>query len=322
MGGSPTVTNCEFFGNAAGFDLPYGYGGGMVIWGGAPTVVNCTLRANYADVGGGMYIVGGAPTVANCILWYDDASTADEIGDNSGMLVVSYSNVEGGYAGEGNINLDPMFVDGPNGDLRLLSGSPSIDAADNLELPADIADLDGDGDTSEPIPLDLDGNLRVLDDPDTPDTGYGAFPIVDMGAYEFPSGDCNTNGVPDFQDIEDGTSDDCNFNWVPDECEPDEDCNTNGTQDICDIASGTSDDCDLDWVPDECELDLDGDGLIDDCDDDIDNDGVLNDDDVCDFTLPGALVDSEGRPVGDIDLDCDTDLDDYALFQQGFTGPH
>jgi hypothetical protein len=41
--------------------------------------------------------------------------------------------------------------------------------------------------------------------------------------------DCNDNGVPDDQDIADGTSADCNENQVPDEC---------------DIADGTSVDCD------------------------------------------------------------------------------
>jgi hypothetical protein len=34
-----------------------------------------------------------------------------------------------------------------------------------------------------------------------------------------PFGDCNSNGVPDGQDIEQGTSNDCDANGVPDECE-------------------------------------------------------------------------------------------------------
>ncbi|UCG16714.1 MAG: SBBP repeat-containing protein, partial [Phycisphaerales bacterium] len=201
--GSPTVVNCTFSNNEAYHD-----GGGMYIYGGDPTVVNCTFSNNeaYHD-GGGMYnkygdttvvnctswlnsagslgngmytYTGGEPTVTNCILW----DAADAIWTDDPMVpVVTYSNVAGGWPGEGNIDLDPMFADAPNGDLRLLPGSPCIDAANNLALPADIADLDGDGDTSEPIPFDLDGNPRRLDDPDTPDTGYGVSPIVDMGAY-------------------------------------------------------------------------------------------------------------------------------------------
>ncbi len=54
---------------------------------------------------------------------------------------------------------------------------------------------------------------------------------------------------------------------------------------------------------------------------DSDGDGVDDPDDVCCNTPPGVLVDAQGRPVGDLDLDCDTDLNDAALFNQGFTGP-
>jgi V8-like Glu-specific endopeptidase len=51
--------------------------------------------------------------------------------------------------------------------------------------------------------------------------------------------DCNENGIPDDQDIANGTSQDCNANAVPDEC---------------DIASGTSQDQDGDGIPDECQV--------------------------------------------------------------------
>jgi hypothetical protein len=54
---------------------------------------------------------------------------------------------------------------------------------------------------------------------------------------------------------------------------------------------------------------------------DSDGDGVDDADDVCNNTPPGTAVDTEGRPLGDVDRDCDTDLGDYGLFQQGMTGP-
>jgi hypothetical protein len=50
--------------------------------------------------------------------------------------------------------------------------------------------------------------------------------------------DCNANGVPDVEDIANGTSSDCNLNGIPDECE---------------IAAGTVPDDNGNGIPDECE---------------------------------------------------------------------
>ncbi len=54
---------------------------------------------------------------------------------------------------------------------------------------------------------------------------------------------------------------------------------------------------------------------------DVDGDGVLDEDDVCSNTPLAIPVDATGRPVGDIDLDCDVDLSDFAALQGSFTGP-
>ncbi len=89
--------------------------------------------------------------------------------------------------GTGELSTDPLLL-GAEG-YHLHSGSPCIDAADNTAVPADTLDLDEDGDTTEPIPFDLEGNSRFHDAPDTPDTGNGIPPIVDMGAYEY-QGSC------------------------------------------------------------------------------------------------------------------------------------
>jgi len=92
---------------------------------------------------------------------------------------VTYSDIQGGNAGTGNINADPQFVRAPDpgldlawgsldddyGDLRLLSGSPCIDAGNNGAVTATT---------------DLAGNPRIIDTPGVHDPGA----IVDMGAYE------------------------------------------------------------------------------------------------------------------------------------------
>jgi hypothetical protein len=77
----------------------------------------------------------------------------------------------------GNIDSDPMFVS--SSDLQLQAGSPCIDTGDNSLLPADVADLDGDSDTDEPLPLDLAGATRVADG------NADSTATVDMGAYEY-----------------------------------------------------------------------------------------------------------------------------------------
>ena len=49
---------------------------------------------------------------------------------------------------------------------------------------SDIDDLDGDGDTSEKLPVDLAWSERFVDDISVDDTGAGTKPIIDIGAYE------------------------------------------------------------------------------------------------------------------------------------------
>jgi len=103
--------------------------------------------------------------------------------------------------------------------------------------------------------------------------------VPDVASAEIlVGGDCNANGVPDGDDIANGTSADCNVNGRPDECEPD--CNDNGIADECDVIAGCSVDCDGNGVPDDCEPDCNVNGVADACDidsgwsADCDGDGV------------------------------------------------
>ncbi len=54
---------------------------------------------------------------------------------------------------------------------------------------------------------------------------------------------------------------------------------------------------------------------------DLDGDGVLDGVDVCCNTPAGVTVDAVGRPIADLDQDCDVDLADFALFAADLTGP-
>jgi hypothetical protein len=185
---------------------PAGLGGAIVAFGDT-NVTNTTVSENEStDNGAGLYTAGNV-IVANSIVWGNTVTkfigpgedpvpiVKMQIHSGGGALDILYSDVEGLFEtipGEdppdpanfpGSLDVDPQFVDplGPDGqagseddDLRLAAGSPAIDAGDNASVP--VATV-----------VDLDGNRRFVDDPATPDTGSGAPPIVDMGAYEFGS---------------------------------------------------------------------------------------------------------------------------------------
>jgi hypothetical protein len=188
------VANSIFVGNTAGIG-----GGGMADSGGSsPTIDGCSFSGNSAVSGDALYNVEESfPVVRNSVLWSDTATEGDEEvwNDDSATeypLITSFQNsLVSGCGGSGawdtdcgtdlggNIDADPLFADAAGGDYSLTSGSPCIDTGDNSLLPDDVADLDGDGDTDEPLPLDLAGDPRVTDgDGDSTAT-------VDMGAYEY-----------------------------------------------------------------------------------------------------------------------------------------
>lgn len=231
---SPTIVNNTIAGNS--ITVPWnGYGGGIYwTWSSSPTITNNTITGNTASYGGGICDVTSLPaTIENTIVAFNSSGIYSS---SLGILTLRYDCVFGNTAynfsgvtdptgTNGNISADPLFTrqtsPGPDGiwgtadddfgDLRLRSGSPCIDAGDNARVPADMLDLDGDGNTTEPLPFDILRGARFVDDPATADTGNGTPPIVDMGAYEYIP-DCNGNGVPDTQEPDedgDGTIDAC-----------------------------------------------------------------------------------------------------------------
>ena len=178
-GSNPTVMDCVFMGNQATF------GGGVYHLGSSPTYNNVLFAGNKAT-GGAMYNNGSSPTITNATIAgngglngaiFNSASTpvvknciifGNITPFNDTQSVVTYSIIEGGYSGIGNLNLNPQFVNmtpsglAPTlaGDNTVINTSPAIDAGDNGIIT--LTDKD------------LIENLRRYN---------GG--IVDMGAYEF-----------------------------------------------------------------------------------------------------------------------------------------
>ena len=144
-----TVVNCLITDN-------YGtdYGGGIRTGGGSsPTIINCTIVRNdsYHHVNTGINAISGG-TVINSIV-------RDNVGQDvsiiQGATSVTYSNMEGGYTGTGNIDVDPLFVNATGNDFRLTDKSPCI----------------GAGTISGASSKDIEGNPRPNPAGSSPDMG-------------------------------------------------------------------------------------------------------------------------------------------------------
>jgi hypothetical protein len=160
---NPVMVGCLVAGNSS--TLGNGGGGGITS-SSLLRLTNTTVTGNQSALGGaGVWVYVSSIEIVNGIIW---GNTPDALSIN-GVATVTYTNVTGGWTGEGNLDLAPGFVGTGPDPYALGEGSPCIDAgtpdAGGLDLPA----------------LDLAGNLRVANG------------RVDMGAYEFPA----VTGVPD-----------------------------------------------------------------------------------------------------------------------------
>ena len=175
----PTIIACKFMGNQAGFGsgLYFQDGsngkvnnsliagnrgvGGIYNNNASPILTNCTFSGN-GGYNGGIFNSNSQPVIKNSVLWGNSTPFNDT------QSVISYSIVQGGYVGTGNLNYDPQFVSQTPEGL-----SPNITGDYHLKTNSLAIDRGYDG-TISLTDKDLDGNLRR----------YTAG-RVDMGAYEF-----------------------------------------------------------------------------------------------------------------------------------------
>jgi hypothetical protein len=145
---SLTLENSVFTRNTAGNG-----GGAMLLtfMPNQPLVRHCTFVENYpfaAEIG------AATAQFQNCIMW---GNLPQQIAPGSHTAVLAYCDIEGGYAGAGNIDSNPVFVAAALLNYDIAADSPCRDAGMALAM----------------VTNDCVGNPRP----------YG--PAWDMGAYEF-----------------------------------------------------------------------------------------------------------------------------------------
>jgi len=146
--GSPVIANCELVEN-----LDYG----IMITGSSmnPTIQNCVIRGSYYGIYEaytsaatlsnltivknyyGILCDNSSTTVTNCILWGN--TTDDLLG-----VSATYSCIEDGDSGTGNISSNPVFEDYTNNDFHLTENSPCIDGGDPNGTYTGQTDIDGE----------------------------------------------------------------------------------------------------------------------------------------------------------------------------------
>ncbi|MFC1715984.1 T9SS type A sorting domain-containing protein [Candidatus Poribacteria bacterium] len=127
--------------------------------GSAPTLINNTISENSAETGGGGIDCrdSSLPEGLNNVLWAD--SPIEIFVDSGSGMDITYSDIQGGWPGAGNISANPVFVNAASNDYQLTNNSPCI----------------GKGITGQNVPsIDIKGNDRPEPSGSNPD----------MGAYE------------------------------------------------------------------------------------------------------------------------------------------
>jgi hypothetical protein len=101
-GGNILMSNCTFTGN-----LSESSGAGLSNYGNVK-LENCTFNGNWAKQNSSIAQYSSSIlNISNCIIWDGQDSISDS---NFSTLTVSYSDIQGGLEGEGNINADPLFT--------------------------------------------------------------------------------------------------------------------------------------------------------------------------------------------------------------------
>jgi hypothetical protein len=104
------------------------------------TIMNSTISDNNPQGAQAVILWSGHLTITNSIMWNNALSLQGDPPCPT-CFTVTYSDIEGGWTGTGNINADPLFVDVANNDYHLKVGSPCVDKGTLTGAP--VTDLEG-----------------------------------------------------------------------------------------------------------------------------------------------------------------------------------
>ncbi len=164
-GGGIALSNCDtaaFYNNlffndtaSAGAAIALKNSGSIRIFN--QTIADNHASSNYAAI----YNANSSPEIINCIVWNNTAAGGQYLSEG---LNVTYSNIENGYPGQGNISSDPRFQNSEFHKYQISASSPCLNAGSPS---VDIAYF----------PDDILGNQRI--------NFNDIEPEIDMGAYEY-----------------------------------------------------------------------------------------------------------------------------------------
>jgi hypothetical protein len=129
-GGGMIINNSEAtLTNVTVTDNTASNGGGIFILDTDATLINLTVSGNTATAFGGGLLVGANtnPTLTNSIIWGNNPNQIQGFGTPT----ITYSDIQGGWNGVGNIDSDPLFCNPDSGDFTLTENSPCIGTGRN-----------------------------------------------------------------------------------------------------------------------------------------------------------------------------------------------
>ena len=120
----PVAFNCLIAYNLGG---EWANGGGWNQYGGGAEITNCTISQNLAHSGGGIKTALAELQITNCIIFQNGAISGRSFSPSTANAILTYTNVQDGWPGQGNIDVDPLFG---SDYFDLQVDSPCVDAGD------------------------------------------------------------------------------------------------------------------------------------------------------------------------------------------------